>query len=252
MVPQGAGQPGVCFSTDRALPLGHVAAPCDGQNLREHAARDAGADGGRARGCRAVTPQVWSGGVWRRARHLFGTVCDEKYRAGCAQQILISLGYSRELSEALEGSSDGGDGGGSSSGDDGGDGGGAGGEGAGGECAGRRRSRIAVEPEVAEQAGTRQGRGVVQPVAPVDEVQKELYKCIMLRHGDGTLRKEWELWGLGEHLQECLTLATAPAGDTRTSAVLSVERTPGLYNIFIDMLFIGLSDNTRCAAHMQC
>ena len=194
----------------------------------------------------------WSGGVWRRARHLFGTVCDEKYRAGCAQQILISLGYSRELSEALEGSSDGGDGGGSSSGDDGGDGGGAGGEGAGGECAGRRRSRIAVDPEVAEQAGTRQGRGVVQPVAPVDEVQKELYKCIMLRHGDGTLRKEWELWGLGEHLQEWLTLATAPAGDTRTSAVLSVERTPGLYSIFIDVLFIGLSDNTRCAAHMQC
>ena len=39
----------------------------------------------------------WSSDVWRRARHLFGAVCDEKYRKGCAQQLLISLGYGREL-----------------------------------------------------------------------------------------------------------------------------------------------------------
>ena len=28
----------------------------------------------------------WSADVWRRARHLFGAACDEKYRAGCVQQ----------------------------------------------------------------------------------------------------------------------------------------------------------------------
>ena len=93
----------------------------------------------------------------------------------------------------------------------------------------------------------RQGHGAVQPSAAVDSVQEELYRCIRRRHEDGSLQAEWELWELGKHLNEWLLLATATAGDTRTSAVLSVERTPGLYNIFIDMLFIGLSDNTRCA-----
>ena len=66
-----------------------------------------------------------------------------------------------------------------------------------------------------------------------------------MRHDDGSLKKEWDLWKLGAHVNEWLTLATAPAGDTQTSAALSVERTPALHNIFIDMLFIGLSDNTR-------
>ena len=56
---------------------------------------------------------------------------------------------------------------------------------------------------------------------------------------------------MGEHLQEWLILATAPAGDTKASAVLSVERTPGLYNIYIDMLFIGLSDNTRLESYVS-
>ena len=37
----------------------------------------------------------WSADVWRRARHLFGATCDEKYRAGCAQQMLIVLGHGK-------------------------------------------------------------------------------------------------------------------------------------------------------------
>ena len=203
----------------------------------------------------------WSADVWRRARHLFGAVCDEKYRAGCAQQTLICLGYGRELGEALDGSSSvggGGVGGGVGDGAAGGGGAGGGGGAAGGgddgagagESGGRLRSRVA-EAEAGEAVGTRQGRGAVQPVGAVDAVQEELYRCIRLRHEDGSLRKEWELWGLGEHLDEWLTLATAPAGDTRASAVLSVERTPQLYNTFIDMLFIGLSDNTRLESYVS-
>ena len=90
----------------------------------------------------------WSSDVWRRSRHLFGAVCDEKYRKGCAQQLLISLGYGRELGEALAGSSAGsgtmdegsvGVGGGSGGGGEGGGGsggGGSGGEGSGGEGSG--------------------------------------------------------------------------------------------------------------------
>jgi hypothetical protein len=91
----------------------------------------------------------------------------------------------------------------------------------------------------------------VQPLAAVDSVQAELYRCIRTRQEDGSLQEEWELWKLGEHLQEWLILATAPAGDTKASAVLSVERTPGLYNIYIDMLFIGLSDNTRLESYVS-
>ena len=45
----------------------------------------------------------WSAVVWRRPRHLFGAMCDEKYRAGCAQQILILLGHGQVLDEALKG-----------------------------------------------------------------------------------------------------------------------------------------------------
>ena len=141
--------------------------------------------------------------------------------------MLISLGYGCELGAALDDAS-------------GSAGGGA------GEACWRRRSRV-PDAEAQEQAGTRQGHGAVQPSAAVDSVQEELYRCIRRRHEDGSLQAEWELWELGKHLNEWLLLATATAGDTRTSAVLSVERTPGLYNIFIDMLFIGLSDNTRCA-----
>lgn len=83
-----------------------------------------------------------------------------------------------------------------------------------------------------DEGETRQGsRGVVQPAAAVDKVQEELYRCIRLRQEDGSLQKEWQLWGLGKHLDEWLELATAAAGDTKTTAVLSVARTPGLYNI---------------------
>ena len=190
---------------------------------------------------------TWSGDVWRRARHLFGAVCDEKYRVGCAQQILILLGHGKELGEALASR-------GGGNGDGGAGGTGAGGSGGdGGERGQRSRSRITELESCEQTAGTRQGRGeVLFPTAAVDGVQQELYRCIRLRDADGSLKKEWDLWKLGDHMGEWMTLATAPAGDTATSAVQSVERTPGLYNIFIDMLFIGLSDNTRCAAHMQC
>ena len=202
----------------------------------------------------------WSADVWRRARHLFGAVCDEKYRAGCAQQILIALGYRQELGQALADAGSGGGGGG------GGGGRGGGGDGSGGggardgmgfnrQGSGRQRSgsRLA-ELEPCEQEGaTRQGtRGAVQPAAAVDEVQQELYRCILLRRDDGSLQKEWDLWELGGvHLNEWLILATAPAGDTRESAVFSAVRTPGLYNIYIDMLFIGLSDNTRLESYVS-
>ena len=91
----------------------------------------------------------------------------------------------------------------------------------------------------------------MQPAQAVDRVQEDLYRCIRLRHADGSLQKEWDLWKLGDHMGEWLTLATAPAGDTATSPVLSVARTPALYNIFIDMLFVGLSDNTRLESYVS-
>ena len=53
--------------------------------------------------------------------------------------------------------------------------------------------------------------------------------------------------GGGGWLRRWLLLATAPGGDvekTKTDPVLSEARTPRLYEVYIEMLFIGLSDNT--------
>lgn len=88
----------------------------------------------------------WSADVWRRARHLFGAVCDEKYRAGCAQQLLISLGYGKELGERLDAGADAA-----------GIGAGAGATG-GDEAGGRCRSRVADLEAQEQSGGTRHSR----------------------------------------------------------------------------------------------
>ena len=49
---------------------------------------------------------------------------------------------------------------------------------------------------------------------------------------------------MSEFIDEWLKLATAPERDTKSDPVLSEEHTPYLYNKFIDLLFVGLSDNT--------
>jgi hypothetical protein len=85
----------------------------------------------------------------------------------------------------------------------------------------------------------------------VDAVQSVLYSLIRQRHEDGSLQKEWELWGLGTQLAEWLVLATAPPTETKVNPVLSIAQTPGLHYIFIDMLFVGLSDNTRLESYVS-
>jgi hypothetical protein len=85
----------------------------------------------------------------------------------------------------------------------------------------------------------------------VNDVQAVLYTLIRSRHEDGTLEREWKLWKLGDHMAEWLVLATAPATDTKVNPVLSTARTPGLHNVYIDMLFIGLSDNTRLEQYVS-
>lgn len=82
---------------------------------------------------------------------------------------------------------------------------------------------------------------------PVDAVQAELFAKLEERAKEGALQRTWRAWSLGAHLSEWLLLATAPGGDvekTKTDPVLSEARTPRLYEVYIEMLFIGLSDNT--------
>lgn len=196
----------------------------------------------------------WSAEVWTRARHLLGAVCDEKYRAGTAQLVLILLGHSKALSEKLDGqdpaaapdaapdtaaappnaapAAEGSD-----NEDD--------------QCGSCGRVR-AAPPGVRTRIGpSRVDAQPLQPPTPVDAVQGQLFKLIRRRHSEGTLAKEWEQWALGSHLDEWLTLATAAEADTRDNPVLSPEQTPQLYEIYIDMLFVGMSDNTRLESYVS-
>ena len=91
----------------------------------------------------------------------------------------------------------------------------------------------------------------LQAPAPVDAVQRQLFKLIRRRHSEGSLAKEWKLWSLGDHLAEWIVLATASEADTTDSPVLSPELTPGLYEVYIDMLFVGMSDNTRLESYVS-
>ena len=236
----------------------------------------------------------WSAKVWTRGRHLLGAVCDEKYRLGVAQLVLILLGHQDRLQVKLTGT-------------------GTGNTNAtpadtnapdqadapcvtladaapaapsaapapadpataapadaapattrspaaaevipvlsddedmplGKECRGGRaapaRTRTRMGPTRVE----------LQPPAPVDEVQAHLFRFIRQRHEEGELSKEWQMWGHGDQVDEWLVLATAGEADTTENPALGPELTPCLYNIFIDMLFVGLSDNTRLESYVS-
>ena len=63
----------------------------------------------------------------------------------------------------------------------------------------------------------------------------------------------WKLWKLGEHMPEWLLLATAPFRDTFSGGpTLSEELTPGLWKVYISMLFVVLTDNTPCEQKVSC
>ena len=210
----------------------------------------------------------WSAEVWTRARHLLGAVCDEKYRTGAAQLVLILLGYSKQLSTKLAeqpagggGRGGGGDGGGGGAGGNDGNGGNGSAGGNGGDTAGSDSESRMPEAERRPASGSQHTRTRIGPSrveaqplqapTPVDAVQGQLFKLIHRRHLEGSLAKEWELWGLGEHLTKWLTLATAGEADTTDNPVLSPELTPRLYEVYIDMLFVGMGDNTRLESYVS-
>ena len=166
----------------------------------------------------------WSAKVWTRPRHLLGAVCDEKYRLGVAQLVLILMGHGKELGDALAQQS----GGGTTSNQQ--------------PAAGsRRRSRIDLDQE--QEGGTRAGgRGVVEPAAPVDDVQRNLYALLRQRHEEGALAKEWQLWGLGAHLQEWLVLAKLQGTARLTCSALN---SPLGCTIFTSTCFSWVSATTH-------
>ena len=84
-----------------------------------------------------------------------------------------------------------------------------------------------------------------------DDVERELHIYIKRRHAEGELAQEWSHWEMDAHMEEWLLIATEPAGDTKVSPILCQERTPGLYNIYINMLFVGLSDNTTLESYVS-
>mmetsp|Transcript_38102 Transcript_38102/g.126205 ORF Transcript_38102/g.126205 Transcript_38102/m.126205 type:complete len:271 (+) Transcript_38102:401-1213(+) len=95
--------------------------------------------------------------------------------------------------------------------------------------------------------GVKLGQRPAMKPEPVDAVQAELFAKLEERAKEDVLQRTWRAWSLGAHLSEWLLLATAPGGDvekTKTDPVLSEARTPRLYEVYIEMLFIGLSDNT--------
>ena len=82
-------------------------------------------------------------------------------------------------------------------------------------------------------------------LAPPDEVARELSACL---DADEIL-EIWDLWKLGEHMPEWLLLSDAPL--SFNAPVFSEASTPGLFNVFIDMVFIILTDNTPCESHVN-
>ena len=78
-----------------------------------------------------------------------------------------------------------------------------------------------------------------------EELQPRMAEC---QEG---LKEVWQRWGHDEHLAEWLLLATAPRQlnmplPLTEAPVLSRERTPGLFGVFIGQIFVRLSDNTCC------
>lgn len=218
--------------------------------------------------------QKWSANVWTRGRHLLGAVCDEKYRVGVAQLVLHLLGHKDKLQEKLSSLAT--------------DPPAADSPPAATEppaadndppaaanppaaadppaatippvdtddedlppgrgCCRRRPTLVAESPTALGRIRT---RVELQPPPPIDAVQTHIFRLIRQRHEEGELAKEWALWRHGEHLGEWLTLATGGEADTTENPVLGPELTPGLYNIYIDMLFVGLSDNTRLESYVS-
>ena len=204
----------------------------------------------------------WSAEVWTRGRHLFGAVCDEQYRRGFAQQLLLRMGQREALEARLQES--------------------AADSAPPQALAGNRRTSAPTAASLAQPQERQHSSPCLapsehspppaslypplpsslnqlhtpchthrQPYTLQDAVERELHKYIERRHVEGELAKEWGHWGMEAHMEEWLLLATEPAGDTQVSPVLSEKRTPGLYSIYIDMLFVGLSDNTILESYVS-
>ena len=83
-----------------------------------------------------------------------------------------------------------------------------------------------------------------------EELQPRMAEC---QEG---LKEVWQRWGHDEHLAEWLLLATAPRQlnmplPLTEAPVLSRERTPGLFGVFIGQIFVRLSDNTCCESEFR-
>jgi len=76
---------------------------------------------------------------------------------------------------------------------------------------------------------------------PHDEVGPHL-TALLSEHADD-IRQQWRVWGLGEHLNEWLLLATTPPNPR---SIFRRGNVPGLWKAFISMIFIVPTDNTPC------
>jgi hypothetical protein len=94
-----------------------------------------------------------------------------------------------------------------------------------------------------------QPNGSPPPPPPKGYAAEELAACMAeCREG---LKEAWQRWGHDAHLAEWLLLATAPRQlnmppPLTQAPVLSRQRTPGVFRVFIGQIFVRLSDNTCC------
>ena len=79
---------------------------------------------------------------------------------------------------------------------------------------------------------------------PNDDVGPRL-SALLAEHAED-IKKQWQIWSLGDHIKEWLLLATAPRCPPLTPPTFLPGLVPGLWGVFIPMIFIVPTDNTPC------
>ena len=82
---------------------------------------------------------------------------------------------------------------------------------------------------------------------PDDDVGPHL-TALLSEHAED-LKEQWRIWSLGDHLDDWLLLATAPhhaKPPVGPGTIFRRSNVPGLWTVFISMIFIVPTDNTPC------
>ena len=168
---------------------------------------------------------VWNAQTWMRPVHLLGLLCIEERRQEFAVSLLKELGYERQVGAAL-----------------------------------RMASAVGGGPRQRAQDEAQAGAALIQAVFNgMDAIDMRLNDEFLKHKQSGAFLKMLKLHGICDaagkikaaFLNELLTLASLPRGDTETDPVLSMQNTPQVYRKFIGMLFVGFAHNLPVEAYVS-